>query len=646
MEELFKQTIVLRSGMLYNITISALIFVVCLYCALSIILKTRRTPQNRSFADFLLLLGLYFFIHGLANLFAWYGLTSFYKNLDIFLRLAIVLQVVPLAFCLFSSISEKESSVFIPTFLLGILSLVFFMVSLFDRGSIAYSYWGLHFSLGVWSAGAYLVFVLFPIAGTYAYLMILKIKKSENILIPLSVFIYILLETTQHLTATSDWSILLYRLIYLLVASAGYLYFIDEEIKSQEFIPVGALAPSKPKLRFPFFTKLLFLLILISVIPIVISSFLMLFTFREVIDLYIYKPLFWGMKASREQFMTALTNAQFQTFFLMSITVILVIIAAAIISFSIAQSLRRIGKGMERISSGDFSFRILQESNDEIGDLVVYFNNMSAEIKRARDILENWNQQLDAEVKKKTRQLKEAYEQLISLDKLKTEFVSMVSHELRTPLTNIENFVSLFADGILGPVTEEQTKSLKTISTANHKELALVNRLLNFSDMESGKFFITKEPQEMNKIIQSVLDNLSEKIKEKGVKVTLKLDAQNDRFAGDKEKISFAVQDILDNAVKFSPESPRITIETKNREEQLEINISDNGIGLPVDKLENIFEKFYQVDSSWTRNFGGTGLGLAVAKDIIQSHEGTIRAESEGEGRGTTIKISLPLILA
>ena len=639
MEELFRSAIVLRSGILYNLTASLIITAAGILACLSILSRARRNFESLSFAVFLFALSAFWLLSGLINLGAYLNFRSLLPYLQVPLKLMLACQIASLGTYLVYRISKQEKMALV---LFPLAALAIWILSLVETGAYSVGYWGVQ-----WHNGSYAQFWFFALLVPLFLLTLVDLFRNSrtklDTSLPLSIVIYLLVIGLDFASVGIEWNLLLIRLAYLAVIAAAYLQFLGEAIAEEKFISVGEKI-KKAERRRPFFIKLLVLFLLISILPITVASGLMYITFAEIIDLYVYKPLLWGMKASREQFLLALKNAQVQVLFLMSLTVGLVMAAAVLVSRGIAESLKRVSLGMKRISSGDFSFRIRRESNDEIGDLVNYFNDMSGEIKRARDILENWNRELDAEVKKKTQQLREAYEQLISLDKLKTEFVSNVSHELRTPLTHIENFVSLFYDGLLGPVSEEQKPHLKTIREANQRELSLVNRLLNFSEMESGQFFLSREPLHLHPLILEALDKLKAKLEEKKVQITTNLNAIKDGFSGNREKMLFVLMDILDNAIKFSPDNPILSIETQNTDDSLLLSIKDNGIGIPKDKLEAVFDKFFQVDASWTRKYGGTGLGLAVIKHIIEAHEGKIRAESEGEGMGTTIVVQLPSI--
>jgi signal transduction histidine kinase len=639
MEELFKSAIVLKSGILYNLTASLIIVASGLFASFSILSWARRNLESRSFAVFLSALSTFWLFSGLINLCAFLNLLPILPYLQFPLKLMLACQIASLGTYLVYRISKQEKMALV---LFPSAALVLFILSLVETGAYSVGYWGVQ-----WHNGSYAQLWFFALLVPLFLLTLVDLFRNSrtklDTSLPLSILIYLLVSGLDFASVGIEWNLLLIRLAYLAVVAAAYLQFLGEAIAEEKFISVGEKI-KKAERRRPFFLKLLGLLLLISILPISLATGLMYLTFAEIIDLYVYKPLLWGMKASREQFLLALKNAQVQVLFLMSLTLSLVIAAAVLVSRGIAESLKRVSLGMKRISSGDFSFRIRRESNDEIGDLVNYFNDMSGEIKRARDILENWNRELDAKVKKKTQQLREAYEQLISLDKLKTEFVSNVSHELRTPLTHIENFVSLFYDGLLGPVSEEQKPHLKTIREANQRELSLVNRLLNFSEMESGKFFLSREPLHLQPLVLEVLDKLKAKLEEKKAQVTTNLNASKDGFSGNREKMLFCLMDLLDNAIKFSPDNPIILLETQNTDDTLLLSIKDNGIGIPKDKLEKVFDKFFQVDASWTRKYGGTGLGLAVIKHILEAHEGKIWAESEGEGKGTKIVIQLPSI--
>jgi signal transduction histidine kinase len=240
---------------------------------------------------------------------------------------------------------------------------------------------------------------------------------------------------------------------------------------------------------------------------------------------------------------------------------------------------------------------------------------------------------------------KEAVARLTELDRLKNEFISMVSHELRTPVTSADGYVSLFLSGVTGPVTEDQKKFLTIVKENNQRLLTLINRLLDFSRIETGRFTIKRELISINQIIHAVEQIVKPQLEKKEAALKLQLEAKNVNFMGDREKMEEVFFNLIENALKFSKDDgkPVIEIRTRDVENIIEVTVADNGIGIGKEYLYKIFNKFYQVEDTMTRKVGGVGLGLAIVKEIIGNHHGKIWAESEGKGAGARFIFTLPL---
>ncbi|HLU23661.1 MAG TPA: cell wall metabolism sensor histidine kinase WalK [Bacillaceae bacterium] len=225
------------------------------------------------------------------------------------------------------------------------------------------------------------------------------------------------------------------------------------------------------------------------------------------------------------------------------------------------------------------------------------------------------------------------------LEEERREFVSNVSHELRTPLTTMRSYLEALSDGAmkddnLGPrflgVTRNETERM----------IRLVNDLLQLSRMDSRNYQLNKNWVDFVKFLNHIIDRF-EMTKERHV--TFKREFPNKEIfvEVDEDKLTQVIDNIISNALKYSPEGGRITYRIKELDGKIEISISDQGIGIPKENLEKVFERFYRVDRARTRQLGGTGLGLAIAKEMIGAHGGDIWAESK-EGKGTTILFTLP----
>lgn len=237
------------------------------------------------------------------------------------------------------------------------------------------------------------------------------------------------------------------------------------------------------------------------------------------------------------------------------------------------------------------------------------------------------------------------------LDQMKAEFMSMISHELRTPLTPLTGFTNLLLSGRLGEVSESHKKILKIMQKQSKHLGTLIDSLLDMTRVEFGRVTVEKKPILISTIIEETVDSMLPLARERGINLEVGLHPDLPTVMGDEEKLSRVITHLVGNALKFTPKGGRVSVQAKEikieREEVefrgAEVKIVDNGIGITADQLTRIFDKFYQVDSSYTRAAGGLGLGLAIAKEIIEAHGGKIRAESEGIGKGAKFIIALPV---
>jgi len=240
---------------------------------------------------------------------------------------------------------------------------------------------------------------------------------------------------------------------------------------------------------------------------------------------------------------------------------------------------------------------------------------------------------------------KEAVARLTELDRLKNEFISMVSHELRTPVTSVDGYISLFLTGATGQLTRDQKNYLTIMHENDQRLLTLINRLLDFSKIESGRFNIKKELISINNIINEAIMVVNPQLAKKQLHVRLELKANDVSFMGDHDKMIAVLVNLLENAMKFAQADRqlKLVITTLNEGDFVRVEVADNGLGLDPAQLEMIFNKFYQVSDVMTRKVGGVGLGLAIVKEIIGNHNGRIWAESAGQGKGTKFIFTLPV---
>ncbi len=274
---------------------------------------------------------------------------------------------------------------------------------------------------------------------------------------------------------------------------------------------------------------------------------------------------------------------------------------------SIVNPVSQICMTTSEIAKGDFSARIEYDYyQDEIGELCMSINNMA--------------------------------QQLSEIDKMKNDFISTVSHEIRTPMTAIKGWGETLKSVGNNPMLLE--KGLDIIVSETERLSGMVEELLDFSRMQNGKIRIVNEEIDLLYIIEHVYDIYKQKAVNENINLSLDLNGNTDiRMIGDRDRIRQVIINILDNAIKYTPETGNIGISVARIQKYVKIIISDSGRGIPQKDLPHIKEKFYKADN----NVRGTGIGLAVADEIIKMHSGEINILSE-VSKGTTVEIILPVI--
>ena len=243
------------------------------------------------------------------------------------------------------------------------------------------------------------------------------------------------------------------------------------------------------------------------------------------------------------------------------------------------------------------------------------------------------------------------------IERMKTEFVSLTAHQLRTPLSAIKWTLRMFLDGDLGQISEEQKNFLQKTYASNERMIHLINDLLNVARIEEGKFIHKLAPGQISDIVQSVINSFQDKINLKKIDFQYILPKKKIPLVKlDPEKMNIAITNLLDNAIDYTPENGKITIDLSFDKNAIQFAIKDSGVGIPKDQQHRIFSKFFRGENVVKMETDGTGLGTFIAKNIIEAHGGKIwfespiypRSESpiptrEGEGAGTAFYFTLPL---
>jgi signal transduction histidine kinase len=268
---------------------------------------------------------------------------------------------------------------------------------------------------------------------------------------------------------------------------------------------------------------------------------------------------------------------------------------------------------------------------------------VTIQILELQTALSDANRALKQRIQERTQELQRAIERLSELNILKANFAANISHELRTPLTHIKGYLDLFAEGGLGPVSQSQEDALRVMMRSEEKLEQLIEDLIQFSLSARNKLKLELEKVDLKKLILNSVDRLLPKAQERQITIHTTLDPGLPAVWADEDKIGWVMHQLLDNAVKFTPNGGKIFIQANISQGDIIIAVIDTGIGIPEDRISEIFDPFHQLDSSMTRQYSGTGLGLSMVQRIIEAHGSQVRVEST-VGRGSRFEFTLPTL--
>jgi two-component system sensor histidine kinase/response regulator len=254
---------------------------------------------------------------------------------------------------------------------------------------------------------------------------------------------------------------------------------------------------------------------------------------------------------------------------------------------------------------------------------------ITEQIIQLRNALQEANRTLEQRVILRTQELQAALNKLAELDKLKSNIIANISHELRTPLTHIKGYQELLLAGAMGALTPEQDSTLKTIRRSTERLERLIEDLINFSQMSKGDVDLKVSEIDVKRMVTNVIKHSIPKAEEKRIRLQKNVPDEVTKTNADEEKISWVIMQLLDNAIKFTPEEGQVTVGVQKQPNGLLFQVEDTGIGIPADKVEDIFQPFHQLDGSSTRRYGGTGLGLSLVRQIVEAHQAKITVSSE-----------------
>ncbi len=345
---------------------------------------------------------------------------------------------------------------------------------------------------------------------------------------------------------------------------------------------------------------------------------------------------------------------------------VLFIIVAPLVVFyirkGIIKPLSTLKDVAKEIGKGNYGIRIDFKGDDDIKFLAETMNEMALGIEGAITNLEDLVQQRTAEIKASNADLQTSYMQLEAttadlreanqglaeandelkgLSRLKAHFLQTISHELRSPLSPILGYLELMRDGSVGELTSKQKEVVAEMHICGRSMQLLVDELLEVASMQAGNILLEFKEVDLSQLLQHAVKEERKYADEKSTEIDVRVPADPVLLVGDSKSLSGIFTHLLRNAVKFSREKGKVEVEVKVMDNGVEVTVSDMGIGIPQDKLDKIFDVFYQVDSSPARRFEGVGLGLYLVKKLTALHKGTIRVKSK-EGEGTAFSVFIP----
>ncbi|MCK9431084.1 MAG: ATP-binding protein [Candidatus Omnitrophica bacterium] len=274
--------------------------------------------------------------------------------------------------------------------------------------------------------------------------------------------------------------------------------------------------------------------------------------------------------------------------------------------------------------------------------ITILANQIGQTLDNARLFEKTWRsqQELEIKVEERTHQLSQALEEVGKVSKRKSDFISSVSHELRTPLTSIKGYAAILLAGKLGAVPDEIKNRLEKINRHSDELVHMVNDLLDISRIESGKVNMKLESLELKYIADKVADLLSEQLKAKNITFSTNIPDDSRNALADRSQIERVFINLVGNALKFTPENGKISINAHRSGKIIQIDVSDTGFGIPEDAQGKLFQEFFRVENAINQEVKGTGLGLALVRHIIEAHQGRIWVKSK-LSEGSTFSFTL-----
>ncbi|MEE9323083.1 MAG: ATP-binding protein [Candidatus Aenigmarchaeota archaeon] len=357
------------------------------------------------------------------------------------------------------------------------------------------------------------------------------------------------------------------------------------------------------------------------------------------------------------------------------VVVIFTILIGIFISRSITKPIIRLRDAAKEIGEGKLGTKIEVKSGDEVGDLASAFRQMTEHLEASKKQLEGHTEELEGKVQERTgeldkkvmeltktkiavlnmmedmdrtnqelvetqEELKESLKELKETDTKKDQFISIVAHELKSPLTSIHGFSQLLQSSKIANNFTKRNKYLKIMRHETKRLSELVTDILDLSSIDLGTLKISLEKFDINKLLNDVKREMDIQVEEKGLESEYNV-KNIQKIVTDKEKLTQILINLISNAVNYTPKG-KVTVKVFGENGNAHFVVKDTGIGITKDEQEKIFERFYQVDSSYTRKACGAGLGLALCKEFVEILGGKMWIKSE-KGKGSEFHFTLPI---
>ncbi len=288
------------------------------------------------------------------------------------------------------------------------------------------------------------------------------------------------------------------------------------------------------------------------------------------------------------------------------VAIVLAVLLTFLLSRRILAPVKALTNATRHFGRGDFSHRVEDKDRSELGELAKSFNSMAGNLER--------------------------------IERLRRDMVADVAHELRTPLSNLKGYLEAINDGVVKP----DKKTMRSLNEEAASLSRLVADLQELSLADAGELKMTFQPENIKDLVQETIDASQSKIKAKGLKLITDLPDGLPAVNIDAHRIKQVLYNLLDNAIAHTGKGGKVTVKVLEKDKMVTVSVADTGEGVPSEDLPMIFERFYRVDKSRTRHTGGSGLGLTIAKRLVEAHGGKISVESR-PGKGSIFTFTLPV---